>query len=90
MFEQAVFDFITGYKFEVLSNLMATDGEYRRLLERQAEHSAELVSHDDEAFSMMFRDYLDCIQEVHEVESNALYLQGFKDCLGALRLLDAL
>ena len=90
MFEQVLNDFITNHKFDVLSGLKTTDGEYKRLLERQAEHSAVLDSHDDEAFNMMFRDYLDCIQAVHEIESNTLYLQGVKDCFKALRFFGAL
>ena len=90
MFEQAVNDFITNYKFDVLSTLRATDGEYKRLLERQAEHSVEIVSHGDATFNMLVQDYLDCIQAVQEVENSTLYLQGFKDCLRAMRLLGVL
>jgi len=81
MFEQAFMDFVTTYRFDVLSALKATDGEYSRLLERQTQYSVAVVSHDGGTLNMLVQDYLDCIQTVHDKESNALYLQGFKDGL---------
>ena len=74
-------DFIINHKSAVLSKLKTSSGDYRRLLESRTRQSASLLTLIKNVPELMelLQDYTGCTNEIQDIESDALYLQGVKD-----------
>jgi len=93
MFEKEILEgFRVQYKCALLSKLKTTDNDYRRLLEERTRCSVDMLTlaQGDATHDQLVQGYIDSVNDVHDKETDALYLQGVKDCLRALKLLGAL
>ena len=93
MFEKEILEgFRVQYKCALLSKLKTTDNDYRRLLEERTRRSVDVLTltQGDTTLNQLVQGYMDSVNDLHDKETDALYLQGVKDCLGVLRLLGAL
>jgi len=93
MFEKEVLEvFIAQYKCALLSKLKETDDDYRQLVEERTKRSLDMLTlaQGDSTLGTLLQGYIDCVNDLQEKETDAFYLQGVKDCLRALKLLDAL
>jgi len=92
MIENVLREFITAHKSAVLSKLKATDNNYERLVKMRTQHSMSIFSltHTDPAFNKLIQDNTACVNDIHDIEGDALYLQGIKDSIEILKLLGIL
>ncbi|MCL2843525.1 MAG: hypothetical protein FWE28_08720 [Oscillospiraceae bacterium] len=93
MFEKEILEgFRAQYKCALLSKLKTTDGSYRKLLEERTRCSVDVLTltQGDATLNQLVQGYIDSVNDVHDKETDVLYLQGVKDCLGVLKLLGAL
>ena len=85
MFEQKLKEFITDNKNTVLSKLKATNEEYRQLIEKRNQDSANILALScNPTLNELIQDYITCAYNIQDIENDTLYLQGIKDCINML------
>ena len=76
---------------DVMRNLRDTDRKYNELLRNNTEESIKIreilksLNDEDRAFILKNRDYT---ARVEWIEREALYFQGYKDCIKLLNFLE--
>jgi len=81
IFTKSVADFFNTRKQDVISNLNRDNAEYAELRK---------TLNNDLSQSQDFERLKEDIHRLYDIESDYLYLQGFKDCISLLRLIEAL
>ena len=80
-FSISVANFLNTRKQDVISNLCRDNAEYaelRKTLNRNLSQSQDIERLKED------------IHRLYDIESDYLYLQGFKDCIRLLRFIEAL
>lgn len=78
---------------DIINNLQATNNEYRELIENEIKESTEiykildLLNEKDREFILKNHEKTKTIEDI---EKQAIYLQGFEDCIKLLKYLKVL
>ncbi|SKC76697.1 hypothetical protein [Maledivibacter halophilus] len=76
---------------DVIKNLRSTNKEYSELVRNKIEESTKiqeiLKSLNDEDRSFILKNK-DCIGRIEWIERETLYLQGYRDCIKLLNILE--
>lgn len=86
-FEKNFNNFLYEIKSNCLNYLLKENAEYISLHDDMHTFLDELIDEIPE-FEEILDDFLDIFYQISEIENNFLYLQGYKDCLSLLKLLD--
>ena len=91
MFDKKLKDFIADNKNTVLSRLKAVNEEYRQLIEKRNQDSTNILALScNPTLNELIQDYISFAHDIQDIESDALYLQGIKDCINMLKYIDLL
>ena len=86
-FENRVTTFLVDYKHDIISDFSKTNTQYEDLREINAQKGVEVSQLLKDDSLHVFEAFKENIHELHDLESDMLYIQGFKDCVKLLRFL---
>ena len=87
IFEKNYNDFLYEIKSNYLDNLLKQDQNYIKLTDDMHVFLDNLIDKIPE-FDEILDGFLDIFYQITEIENSFLYLQGYRDCLNLLKLLD--
>lgn len=90
-FDKAVLNFFADNEQSVLKEYRAYDGEYKSLCEENKKASIiikELYLKLDDTEIKAIDEWKNIIYQITDKEKDFLYLQGFKDCIKLLQLIN--
>ena len=87
IFEKNLKQFIADYKNLVLLQLKTSNQEYRQLIDKRTQISTDIfaIICENSTLNELIQEYTACVHDIQDIETNTLYVQGFKDCINMLK-----
>ena len=85
-FENRVTTFLVDYKHDIISDFSKANTQYEDLREINTQKGIEISQLLKDDSLHVFEAFKENTHALHDLESDMLYIQGFKDCIKLLKL----